>query len=63
VDGAAWREAVEIADAYRVRLRTAALKEIDGGLSITEAARLAGVSRVTVHDWVRARAAQTSGTE
>jgi len=49
----AWREALEIADAYRVRLRTAVLEEVDAGLHITEAARLAGVSRVTVHDWLR----------
>lgn len=50
-----WREAIEIAEAYRMRLRTAVLEEIDAGLSITAAARLAGVSRVTVHDWLRAR--------
>jgi hypothetical protein len=44
-----WREAVEIAEAYRVRLRTAVLEEIDAGLPITEAARLTGLSRVTMH--------------
>ncbi len=31
--GAAWREAVEIEDAYRVRLRTAVLEEVDAGLN------------------------------
>ncbi len=50
----AWREAVEIAEAYRVRLRTAVLEEIDAGLSITDAAELTGLSRVTMHHWLPA---------
>jgi len=51
----AWREAVEIAEAYRVRLRAAVLEEIDAGLAITEAAQLTGLSRVTMHHWLRNR--------
>ena len=50
-----WREAVEIAEAYRVRLRTAVLEEIDAGLPISEAAQLTGLSRVTMHHWLRNR--------
>jgi len=51
----AWREAVEIAEAQRVRLRAAVLEEIDAGLAITEAAQLTGLSRVTMHHWLRNR--------
>ncbi|MBA2478516.1 MAG: hypothetical protein H0V38_07895 [Sporichthyaceae bacterium] len=51
----AWREAAEIAEAYRVRLRTAVLEEIDAGLPITDAAELTGLSRVTMHHWLRNR--------
>jgi len=50
----AWREAVEIADAYRVRLRAAVLDEIDAGVTVTEVADLTGLSRVTLHHWLRA---------
>jgi hypothetical protein len=53
--GAAWREAAEIAEAYRVRLQRAVLAEIDAGMSAPEAARLTGVSRVTVNSWRRAK--------
>jgi len=35
--------------------RLARLEEIDGGLPITEAARLTGLSRVTMHHWLRNR--------
>lgn len=47
--GAAWHEAVETAEAYRARLRNAVLEEVDGGMSAPEAARRAGISRVTVN--------------
>ena len=52
---AAWHEAQEIAEAYRVRLQRAVLQEIDAGMPAPEAARLAGTSRVTVNSWLRAR--------
>lgn len=53
--GAAWREAKEIAEAHRIRVRRAVLEEIDAGMSAPEAARLTGISRVTVNSWRRAR--------
>lgn len=49
----AWREAIEIADAHRTRLRSAVLADIAAGLSVTEASRLTGLSRVTLHEWMR----------
>jgi hypothetical protein len=53
--GVSWREAKEIAEAYRVRVQRAVLQEIGAGMSAPEAARLTGVSRVTVNTWLRAR--------
>jgi hypothetical protein len=53
--GAAWHEATEIAEACRIRLRNAVLEEIDAGMAAPEAGRRAGISRVTVHTWMRAR--------
>jgi len=38
-----------------VRVQRAVLEAIDAGMSATEAARLTGVSRVTVNCWRRAR--------
>lgn len=38
--GAAWREAKEIAEAHRIRVRRAVLEEIDAGMTALEAARL-----------------------
>lgn len=49
----AWREAMKIADAPRTHLRTAVLEDIAAGLSVTEASRLTGLSRVTLHEWMR----------
>lgn len=51
----AYREAVDITNAYRARLKTAVLDEIDAGLSITEAAQLIRMSASTVHEWIRDR--------
>ena len=34
-------------------LRNAVLEDIAAGLSVTEASRLTGLSRVTLHEWLR----------
>lgn len=53
--GASWREAAEVAEAYRIRVLRAVVEEVDAGMSAPEAARLTGISRVTVNSWRRAR--------
>ena len=53
--GTAWREAAELAEAYRIRAQRAVLEAIDAGMPAPEAALLTGVSRTTVNSWLRAR--------
>lgn len=48
----AWREAMEIANAYRSRLHDAVLEDVKAGLSVTGAGPITGLSRMTLHKWM-----------
>jgi len=50
--GAAWRESVEITEAYRAAVRTAVLEAIAGGMSPAEIHQRCGISRVTIDVWL-----------
>lgn len=50
-----WREALDIADAHRLRLRAAVLTELDAGVTVREVQDATGVSHTAIYEWIKER--------